>query len=100
MLRHLLQDDAHAEGVEPAAAVLFRDAEGPEARLFRLAREADEVFAGNLRSVRIEALLEGDDLLLDEATDLLADGAQLIGQREAREHGHGRLLEDAVWRRF
>ena len=73
MLRHLFVDDAHAERVEPAAAVLLGRGQRPEPGGLRLLRQALEVGIGNARRVGIEALLERDDLLADEAANLLAD---------------------------
>ncbi len=89
MLRHRLQDHAHAEGIEPAAAVLLGSRQRPQSGRLGLGGEAQEVLAGDLGRVRVEGLLEGDDLLLHESADLLAQQAQLLRKREAREHGHG-----------
>src|SRR5205814_5224441 len=52
-----------------------------------LGRQTLPVLLGKTRGVGVEALLERDDLFADEATDLLAQDAQLVGQREAGEHG-------------
>src|SRR5205085_1582603 len=48
VLGHLLERYAHAESVEPTAAVFFLGAEGPEARRLRLGGQAREVFVGNV----------------------------------------------------
>src|SRR5204863_9179559 len=80
-------EDAHAEGVETAATVLLRRRQRPETGGLRLGRQTFPVLFGEARGVGIEALLERDDLLADEATDLFAQDAQLVGQREAGEHG-------------
>src|SRR4029434_4922138 len=50
-------------------------ATGSAPRCFLCGGDREEVWLGNFRSVGVEPLLERDDLLLDEATDLLADGA-------------------------
>src|SRR5205814_3699843 len=76
MLRHLLVEHAHAERVEPAAAVFFRRRERPEACGLRLGRQTLPVLLGQARRVGIQALLEGDDLLANEAANLLAHDAQ------------------------
>src|SRR5205823_5937398 len=88
VLRHLLVEHAHAERVESPAAVLFRRRERPETRRLGLGRQTLPVLLGQARRVGIEPLLERDDLLADEAADLLADQPQLVGQREAREGRH------------
>src|SRR5262249_38699663 len=89
MLRHLLQRHAHAERVEPAAAVLLLGAQRPEARRLGLGGETREILVGDVGSVRVERALERDDLVLNEAPDLLAEQLELIGQRESLERGHG-----------
>ena len=95
---------AHAEGVEPAAAVLLGRAQRPEAGRLGQVGEALVVVVRQLLRVRIHALLGGDDLLLHEAADLLAQHPQFIGKREARERkawsASERLgAENEVWRR-
>src|SRR2546422_832811 len=89
MLRHLLGDPRHPDRLHPAAAVVLRRGEGPEARGPGLLRQTLEVLVGNARRVGIEPMLERDDLLADEAPNLLADEPQLVGQREAGEGRHG-----------
>ena len=54
-----------------------------------LAERRVEVLVGNAGGVGVEPLLERDDLVADEATDLLAEAAQLVGQREAGKAGMG-----------
>ena len=58
--------------------------------LLRLGGEALPVLGGELGRVRIEPLLERDDLVLDEATHLGAQGAQLLRERETGEDRHAR----------
>ena len=89
VLRHLLQHDRHAERVEPAAAVLFGRAQRPQAGRLRPGGQPLVVLLGKAGRVGIEPLLERNDLLADEATDLLAQHAQLVRQREAGKHRHG-----------
>jgi hypothetical protein len=89
VLRHRLQHHAHAERIEPAPAVLLGRREGPQAGGLGLGREAQEILARNLGRVRIDGLLERDDLVGDESPDLIAEQAQLLRNGEAREHGHG-----------
>src|SRR5499425_2220458 len=89
VLRHLLQRHAHAERVEPAAAVLLLGAQRPKARRLGLGGEARKILIGDVGSVGVERALERDDLVLDEASDLLAEQLELVGQRESLERGHG-----------
>jgi len=79
----------HAERIEPAAPVLLARAEGPQPGRLGLGGEAHEVLARDLGRVRIDGLLERDDLVLDEPADLIAEQAQLFREREAGEHRHG-----------
>ncbi|HYB42504.1 MAG TPA: hypothetical protein VEL75_12075 [Candidatus Methylomirabilis sp.] len=73
MLRHLLQQDAHAEGVEPAAPVLLRRTEAPEPGRLDAGRDAPVVLLGELGGVGIDALLDRRDLLLHDAPHLLPE---------------------------
>src|SRR5262245_32649075 len=83
VLRHLLERHAHRERVEAAAAVLLGGAQRPEARGLRLGRNAPVVVLGQLRRVGVDALLDGDHLVADDATDLLAQRRELVRQPEA-----------------
>jgi len=89
VLRHRLEHHAHAERIEPAAAVLLAGAEGPQPRRLGLGGKAHEVLARDLGRVGIDGLLERNDLVLDEPPDLIAEQAQLFREREAGEHRHG-----------
>src|SRR5262249_47620531 len=84
-----LQRHAHAERVEPAAAVLLLGAQRPEARRLGLGGEAREILVGDVGSVGGERALERNDLVLNEAPGLLAEKLELVGQRESLERGHG-----------
>src|SRR5262249_2246211 len=92
VLRHLLEHDAHAERVETAAAVFLGRAQRPEPGRLRLARHALEVLVGNAGRVGIEPLLERNDLLADEPSNLLPEPAQLVRHRESGKQRHRRLL--------
>src|SRR5262245_41252448 len=92
MLGHLLEHDTHAERVEAAAAVLLRRAQRPESGRLRLARETLEVLVGYAGRVGIKPLLERNDLLADEPSNLLAEPAQLVRHRESGKQRHRRLL--------
>src|SRR5262249_56394610 len=72
-------------GEEAAAAVLVGGPQRPEARGFRLGRNALAVFLGQLRRVGVDALLDRNHFVADDATDLLAQHLQLVGQTEAGE---------------
>jgi hypothetical protein len=89
MLGHLLQHHAHAEGVEATTAVLLGGAERPQSGRLRLGGEAGPVVLRQSGRVGVERLLERDDLVTDEAADLLADCPYLVGQREAGKRRHG-----------
>src|SRR5262245_35915886 len=85
VLRHLLEGHAHREGVEAAAAVLLGGAQRPQARSFRLGRNAPAIVIGQLRRVGVDALLDGNDLVAHDSTDLLAQRQELVRQPEAGE---------------
>ena len=75
-------------GSDPAGAIQTR-AEGPQPGRLGLGGEAHEVLARDLGRVGIEGLLERDDLVVDEPSDLIAEQAQLLREGEAGEHRHG-----------
>jgi len=89
VLRHRLENNAHTKSIEPAAPVLLAGAEGPQPGRLGLGGEADEILARDLGRVGIDGLLERNDLFLDKPSDLVAEQAQLLREREAGEHRHG-----------
>ena len=94
VLRHLLEQDRHAEGVEPAAAILLGRTEAPEARGLGLGGEAPIVLLGDLGGVGIDALLDREQLVADDAPDLLAKRDELGRQRVPGERGHRATLRE------
>src|SRR5262249_10973146 len=86
----------HAERVEATAAVFLRRAKRPESGGLRLAREALEVLIGNAGRIRIEPLFERNDLLADEASNLLAEPAQLVRHGESGKQRHWGLPQIVV----
>src|SRR5439155_1070578 len=90
VLGHLLEEQTHGEGAEAAAAVLLGRAETPEPGRLGLGHEPAIVVRGQLGGVRIDALLDGDDLVTDEAAHLGREGQELVGEPEAVERGHRR----------
>src|SRR5262249_49623987 len=87
VLRHLLERDAHRERVEAAAAVFLRGAERPEARGLGLGRDPLVILLGKLGRVGVDLLLEGNDLVAYDPTNLLAQSGELVGQLEPGKVG-------------
>jgi hypothetical protein len=83
VLGHLLDDDGHRERVEPAAPPLLGGPEGPHAGRLGLGRQPLKVLGGDVGGVRVDALLDRDDLVADEAPHLFAQEVELVGQLEA-----------------
>src|SRR5438132_3898997 len=88
VLGHFLEEHAHGEGAEAAAAWLLGRAETPEPGRLGLAHEPAVILVGQLGRVGIDALLDGNDLVADEAPHLLAQGHELFGEPVAVERGH------------
>jgi len=72
VLRHLLERHAHRERVEAAAPVLLGGAQRPEPCGLRLGRDLLVVVVRKLRRVGINPLLDRDDLVADDPSELLA----------------------------
>ena len=83
MLRHLFHQHAHIERAESAAAVFRRHAHAPQAGGLGFARDRPELALGNLGRIGIETVFDRDDLVADDALDLLAQRGQLFRQHEA-----------------
>src|SRR5262249_35701812 len=97
VLRHLLEGHAHREGIEAAAAVLLGGAQRPQARGFRLGRNALAIVIGQLRRVGVDTLLDGNDLVAHDSTDLLAQRQELVRHPEAGElHRFMRCRRDSA----
>src|SRR5439155_17427238 len=88
VLGHRLEQHAYGEGAEAAAAVLLGRAETPKPGRLGLGHEPAIVLLGQLRRVGVDPLLDGNDLVADEALDLLAQGHELVGEPVAAECGH------------
>src|SRR5262245_33330922 len=87
VLRHLLERDAHRERVEAAAAVFLGGAQRPEARGLGLGRDPLVILLWKLGRVGVDPLLDGNDLVAYDPTNLLAQGGELVGQREPGKVG-------------
>jgi len=71
MLAHLLHQHAHLEQAE-SAAVAGRRAHAPHASGLDFARDAPVVVLVDFGRIGIDARLGRDDLVLDDAPDVLA----------------------------